>query len=149
MKDEKKINGSEFEEIDPYLLKVSRSVCKIRAETHFGSGFFLKYSIGDVKFFCLVSNEHVITENMINNKDKIYIYYDNEFESFILDLDEKERYIKRFKQINIDATVVQILPKDNISEVYFLSPEETFIKNQLNGKQIYSSISFCWKIKEC
>lgn len=137
MKDEKKINGSEFEEIDPYLLKVSRSVCKIRAETHFGSGFFLKYSIGDVKFFCLVSNEHVITENMINNKDKIYIYYDNEFENFILDLDEKERYIKRFKQINIDATVVQILPKDNISEVYFLSPEETFIKNQLNGKQIY------------
>ena len=87
-------------------------------------------------FFCLVSNEHVITENMIKNKDRIYIYYDNEFENFILELDEKERYIKSFKQIKIDATVVQILPKDNICEVYFLSPEEIFNKNQLNGKHL-------------
>ena len=79
-----------------------------------------------MQFFFLVSNEHVITENMINNKDKIYIYYDNEFENFILELDEKERYIKSFKQIKIDAIVVQILPKDNICEVYFLSPEEIF-----------------------
>ena len=133
----KKINGSEFEDIDPYFLKVSRSVCKIRTDTHSGSGFFLKYSVGDVQFFCLVSNEHVITENMIKNKDRIYIYYDNEFENFILELDEKERYIKSFKQIKIDAIVVQILPKDNICEVYFLSPEEIFYKNQLNGKQIY------------
>lgn len=90
-----------------------------------------------MQFFCLVSNEHVITENMIKNKDRIYINYDNEFENFILELDEKERYIKSFKQIKIDAIVVQILPKDNICEVYFLSPEEIFYKNQLNGKQIY------------
>ena len=136
MKDEKKINGSEFEEIDPYFSKVSRSVCKIRIGSVSGSGFFLKYLIGDVKFFFLVSNEHVITEDLTNKKDEIYIYYDNEFENFNLKLDKNERYIKSFKQ-KIDATVVQILPKDNISEVYFLSPEENFNHNQLNGKQIY------------
>ena len=99
MKDKKKINGSEFEEIDPAFSKVSRSVCKIKAGKDYGSWFFLKYSIGDVKYFCLVSNEYVITEEMTKNKDIIYIYYDNEYENFAIELDENERYIKNFKQI--------------------------------------------------
>ena len=53
MKYEKKISGSEFEEIDPAFSKVSRSVCKIKVGNDYGSGFFLKYSIGDAKIFVL------------------------------------------------------------------------------------------------
>ena len=75
---------------------------------------------------------------MTKNKDTIYIYYDNEYENFSIQLDENERYIKSFKEIKIDLTVVQILPKDKISEVYFLSPDlEYSYKNKLIGKQIY------------
>lgn len=134
----KKINGSEFEEVERYFSKVSRSVCKIYAYSHAGSGFFLKYPIDGGFFFCLISNEHVIKEDMIKNKDNIYIYYDYEFENIVIRLDENERYIKTFKDINLDVTVVQILPKDNINEIYFLSPDLDYSdKNQLNGKQIY------------
>ena len=75
---------------------------------------------------------------MIKNKENIYIYYDYEFENIVIRLDENERYIKTFKDINLDVTVVQILPKDNINEIYFLSPDLDYSdKNQLNGKQIY------------
>ena len=138
MDDERKINGSEFEEVDRYFSKVSRSVCKIKANSYFSSGFFLKYSIDGLIFFCLISNEHVITEDMIKNKDNICIYYDYEFENIVIRLDENERYIKSFRDIKIDATVVQILPKDKINEIYFLSPDLDYSdKNQLNGKQIY------------
>jgi hypothetical protein len=56
-------------------------------------------------------------------KDTIYIYYDSEYENFTIQLDENERQIRSFKQIKIDLTMVQILPKDKISEVYFLSPD--------------------------
>jgi phosphopantothenoylcysteine synthetase/decarboxylase len=56
-----------------------------------------------------------------NIKIKIQFTYiiDSEYENFTLQLDENEKFIKSFKQIKIDLTVVQILPKDKISEVYF------------------------------
>ena len=120
------MNLSNFSETNPALSKVSRLECKIKTGEGYGSGFFLQYSIGDVNFFCLVSNEHAITEEMTKNiKIKIQFTYiiDSEYENFTLQLDENEKFIKSFKQIKIDLTVVQILPKDKISEVYFLSPD--------------------------
>ena len=75
---------------------------------------------------------------MTKIKDTIYIYYDSEYENFTIQLDENERQIKSFKQIKIDLTMVQILPKDKISEIYFLSPDIDYSdKNKLNGKQVY------------
>jgi len=56
-----------------------------------------------------MSNEHVISEDMIQNKNTIYIYYDNEFKLSNIKLDEKERYIKSFKDMSLDITVVEIL----------------------------------------
>ena len=87
-----------------------------------GSGFFLKYKIDDINFLCLISNEHIITKDMIKNNDTINIYYNNEFENIEIQLNVNERYIKDFTDINIDATVVQILPKDNIYEIIFYLP---------------------------
>lgn len=71
---------------------------------------------------CLISNEHIITKDMIKNNDTINVYYDNEFENIEIQLNVNERYIKDFTDINIDATVVQILPKDNIYEIIFYLP---------------------------
>ena len=84
-----------------------------------------------------MSNEHVINEDMIQNEKTIYIYYDNEFKLSVIKLDKKERYIKSFKDISLDVTVVEILDKDNISKDFFLVPESSaknddlinFVKN--------------------
>ena len=37
---EGKIIGSEFEEVDPSFLKVSKSICKIKTNKQYGTGFF-------------------------------------------------------------------------------------------------------------
>ncbi len=119
---ESTIVGSEYEDIDPCFSKVSKSICKIIASNMHGSGFFLKYKIDDINFLCLISNEHIITKDMIKNNDTINVYYDNEFENIEIQLNVNERYIKDFTDINIDATVVQILPKNNIYEIIFYLP---------------------------
>ena len=75
---------------------------------------------------------------MIENNDTIYVYYDNEFENLEIKLKENERYIRTFKDMKIDATIVQIIPKDKVYENYFLSPDLDYLdKKGLIGKQIY------------
>ena len=137
---EGKLIGSEYEDIDRYSSKVSKSICKIITPNQYGSGFFLKYLIDDINYFYLISNEHIITEKMIKNKNEINVYYDNEFENTEIVLNVNERYIKSFVNIEIDATVVEILPKDNVNEIFFLTADLDYsdkTKTKLKGKQIY------------
>ena len=84
-----------------------------------------------------MSNEHVIKRKMIKKKEKIYIHYDNEFKNAGIKLDENERYIKCFTDDDLDITVVEILPEDNINEVYFLEPELEYIDDSIKNSQIY------------
>ena len=48
---EGKIIGSEFEEVDPSFLKVSKSICKIKTNKQYGTGFFIKYLIDKINCF--------------------------------------------------------------------------------------------------
>ena len=75
--------------------------------------------------------EHVITRDMIKCKNKICFYYDSIGSKLReIELDEDERYIKNFRFLNnIDATVIEILPKDKIHEDYFLSPNFNYVYN--------------------
>ena len=45
-------------------------------------------------------------------------------------LDKNERYIKDFRNTNIDAIVIEILPKDDISSDFFLLPNINYLDNQ-------------------
>ena len=91
---ESKIIDSEYEDIDRYFTKVSKSICKLVINHINASGFLLKYNINEIDFFFLFSNAHVITEENIKNKETIIGYYDNEFENFSIKLEPNERYIK-------------------------------------------------------
>ena len=103
-----------------------------------------------------MSNEHVITKSAIQNKDKINIYYDNESKTKEIQLNENERYIKSFIDIDLDITVVEILDKENISIDYFLEPlldvnTITLINSNIYRVQYTSVIElnfFIGKIKE-
>ena len=107
-----------------------------------GSGFFMKFLRNKKLFYCLVTNEHVIQQSMVKNRDKIMIKYENKTKEFLLELNEKERIIVCFGNypINIDVTVVQIISKDKIDDSYFLSPcmnyYESFSYYQLMGRNI-------------
>ena len=140
---EVEIDNSELKPLDKNIIKVSPSVCKIIINKYNGSGFFIKLNINDNILLCLMTNEHVIKREMIENKENIEIKYDCEFKGIKINLDKTKRIIKDFIDINIDATIVEILPEDNIEEHYFLEPEINNIKNLINHP-IYTAIS-CWK----
>ena len=88
-----------------------------------GSGFFLKFERNNKIFYCLLTNQHVITSDFIKEKKEIQIKYENETKQFTLKLDEEERIIISFEEVlNLDVTVIEIIPKDKISDCYFLTP---------------------------
>ena len=135
------VPGPNFEDLDPCLLNVAKSVCKIRIDTNHGSfvgsGFFLKFLINGKFYNWLVTNEHVITKEMIKNKNMIKVWYNIEEKILEIKLDISERYIKTFKEHRVDATVIQIRSHDKVYEDYFLEPELGYANNTLVGKEIF------------
>ena len=134
-----KIEFSPFEKLDNNVTTVAKSICKLKIEnmlpngiqTIIGTGFLLKFWTDLYIFKCLVSNEHVIKRDIIdNNNNNILIKYDTEFKTANIRLDKTKRFIESFRDIGLDITVVQILDEDNINDDYFLScEEEAFVKN--------------------
>jgi len=121
--------------------KILKSPVKIEIDqNHFGSGFFLKLKKNNGKeFYCVMTNQHVITPEMIEQKIKISILYENEEKALIIELDQEDRFIKYYlDSLNIDITVIQILDKDNINKKDFLEPNDDHKKGfqQFKGKTI-------------
>ena len=116
--------SSPFEKVDTLITNVSKSIRKIKIETvlgnKFGTGFLFKFNIDLETFYCLLSNEHVLTNDIILNNMRIYIYYDSEYRVANITLNKNERYIRSFIDMDLDITVVEILEKDNISKEYYL-----------------------------
>jgi len=131
--------SSPFEKIDYFLSNVSKSICKIKIGIRIGTGFLLKFPIEQEMFYCLMSNEHVIKNHIIqNNNTIINISYNNEFKRTNIKLGNEKRYIKSFIDIGLDITVVEIVDKDNISKEYFLYPQlENLINIRLINSKIY------------
>ena len=81
---ERMIKFSPFEKID--FKNVSKSICKIKIEEitqggisiSYGTGFLLKFFIEQERFYCLITNEHVITNNIIKSQNDIFVSYDCE-----------------------------------------------------------------------
>ena len=119
--------------------KISKSICQLEIEnklsntieTNMGTGFLLKFWIDLDIFNCLISNEQMITRNIVDNiSNNIIIKYDNELKKINIKLDKNKRYIKNFNDIGLDITVVEVLDEDNIHDDYFLWAEpEDFVKN--------------------
>ena len=65
---EVKIKGSDFIQIDSYLYKVCKSICKIIISNEMGSGFLIKLYNGNKFIYCLMINEHVINKEAIKSK---------------------------------------------------------------------------------
>ena len=131
---------NEIYTIDSSLYNVCPSICKILYSNKKGTGFLIKLCLKDAPLFCLMTNEHIITKEMIENNDEIEVYYDNQKERIKIVLDNRERFIRNFKDKNLDYTVVEILLKDNIEKKYFLLPNLDYNKDNyksLNNKKIF------------
>ena len=112
--------------VDLSIAKSQKSVCKIEIlESTFSvsSGFLIQlFKERDKKFYCLMTNAHVIKKEMIEKNQAINVYYNFLTEVREIRLNPMERLIKDFKYITIDAIVIEIISKDNIPNEFFLLP---------------------------
>ena len=130
------IKNSNLKPIDKNIIKVSPSVCKISTDNIEGTGFLIKLKRNNNLLFCLMTNEHVLKREMVENKETINVKYDCETKEVNIQLDSTKRIIRDFININEDIMIVEILPKDNIEAHYFLEPELNHIQ-KLKNNPIY------------
>ena len=114
--------GRPLNSIDINVYNVIKSVCKIMTNNGSGTGFLIKLYRNKKEFFCLMTNEHIVKKEMINLKEKINIFYDAQNEIKEIILNTNERYIKEYKYMNLDITIIEIIKEDNIDKKYFLLP---------------------------
>ena len=136
IKDEIKLNNP----IDPIdkTMKVAKGTVKIELSNDKGlaSGFFLQLKRNNKNFYCLMTNAHVVNEDMIKNKEKIKIKYDIEGKELNLELNKEERIINCYKDFGYDISIIEIIPKDEIKDkTYFLEPNtadcDDFIEKEI------------------
>ena len=113
-----KSKNSEIKTIEDEII-IANAICKIKTFEGIGTGFFIELKKQNKIIYCLMTNEHVITQQMIANKIIVEIKYNNQNYSLFIKLDKNERYIQDFLYLGIDATIVEILYKDNIQKDYF------------------------------
>ena len=111
-----------FKELNPDASKeLSKEIFSIKVETKrgrkIGNGFILSFPIDLEWFNCLLTNDHIINNESINNNNIVNIFYEKEVN---IKLDKNKRYIKSFKDKGLDITVLEILDEDNISKKYYL-----------------------------
>ena len=116
-------NDSEMNIPDKNSIK-SKATVKIKLSSGVGSGFFIKLERNKKPFYCLMTNQHVIESEMIQNEEIIFLYDNEERLISEIKLNIKERIIICFMELlKLDVTLVEIIPKDNINyQTYFLLP---------------------------
>ena len=124
------------------LEQMKQSICKIHKNNgeETGTGFFcvINYKNKDLK--TLITNYHVIDDKYIAKNKIIKVSLNDEKEIKIIKIEENERKIYSNKEY--DITIIEIIPKDNINDVNYLTIDENIFKEHsevyCEGKTIYN-----------
>ncbi len=117
------------------MIDATKSVCMVMTNKGNATGFLLKTFKDNKELFFVITNEHVITKGMIEAKQKIIISYDKKNKTKEITLDKDKRFIKEYREKDLDITLIEILKEDNIKEKYFLLSHPRY--NNLIDKNIY------------
>ena len=122
--------------------KLFNSIVRIEFLNNIATGFFMKVKIKSIYLPCLLTNSHVIDTIHLNNKQIISLFFGEKKKEkkITIKLDKNERFIKVFNE-NIDATVIEILKSDDISEDKFLNYDLNY--NLERGYKEYLNKEFC------
>ena len=94
--------------------KAEKSICQILKYLGYGSGFFCKIKYPDKfnQIICLITNNHVITRQMLLNKEYIEIKLNEKLIKISLD-----HYRNIWTSEALDFTCIEIIKSDNILEI--------------------------------
>ena len=98
-------------EVKELTEKSESSVCEIKIDDGYGTGFIctLKYPDKDTKMFCLITDNHIINQDMLDNKEYLEIKLNKETKK--INLNKKRR---KWTDIEKDYTCIEILEDDNL-----------------------------------
>ena len=100
--------------------EVKKSVFKITYGNKAGTGFLIKLNINKEELNCLMTNEHIVTKDMIQLNNIIDINNDYHKNGIKITLDKKERNIIYNEEM--DVTIIEIKIKDNLKDEWYLLP---------------------------
>ena len=141
-KNRHEIEPVSIEKTEKIIEQMKKCVCKIYSNGSAGTGFFtqIPYKNGSKKV--LITNNHLLGENEIQNNNIItYIINNNEKDKKEIIIDEKR---KRYTNKDMDVTIIEINEyKDDIHD--FIETDDDIIDNMdLNKEEIidnnYNSI---------
>ena len=75
------------------VIRPKKYLCKIITPYQLASGFLIILFKGNKKFYCLMTNEHVVNKEMIKQRETIIINYDYESQFIQIKLNPEERFI--------------------------------------------------------
>ena len=141
-KEEKYINNSvipvSIDKSEKIIHQMKQCICKIYGKK-MGTGFFTKIPYGSQLLPVLITNNHVINRNDINNENSISISLNNEKEYKNIKLDDS-RII--FNDEKLHVTFIEIKENiDNINSNNYLEIEESInVGNEYLKKYILLQI---------
>ena len=108
----------------------------------FSTGFFMYITINHKKYKSLITNAS-ITEEDILNKIRINLFCGpkNQHQIIKIKLDGSKRYIHNFSNLEIDATLIEIINNDNIPNDKYLIPDWSYKKGYEKYKDIFFYIA--------
>ena len=116
------------EKIEIILEQMKSYVCKINHKDTFGTGFFCMVPFGDIKMPVLITNYHIINNEILEKNNHINISYNDEKIAFVLDLCKKR---KKYLCPEYETTIIELKEDDKIKN--FLELDE----NLFNDKSEY------------
>ena len=122
------------EKIEIILEQMKSYVCKINHKDTFGTGFFCMVPFGDIKMPVLITNYHIINNEILEKNNHINISYNDEKFAFVLDLCKKR---KKYLCPEYDTTIIELKEEDKIK--HYLELDDNIFKENEN---------FIWFIKQ-
>ena len=120
----------DFEQMDIIREKMEKSICKIKTDKGYGTGFFCKIPFPDVNNMIpvFITNNHIINEELLykkNEKIKIDIFEETEIKE--IDLNNRKKYTN----VEYDITIIEIKEEDKIKN--YLELDEIIINDIINN----------------
>ena len=128
----------DLDSIREFSNKAQNAICKIIInEEKYGSGFFCKIPYTENKNIllpALITNNHVLSKNIIESEDSIKIMIEKEIKNISLKIERK-----KWTNEEMDFTVVEITDYDNIDDFFYLD-DNIFKKSYTNKNYIDKSV---------
>jgi len=98
--------------------KLNNCITRIQINGRNGTGFFMKIEINGIKKNYLITHIKIISQEQINSKINIDLFYGEESKNIILD-----KNIRNIRTFENGVVIIEIIQTDGISEKKYVSPD--------------------------